>query len=154
MGNQGRMGSSRVITRKRIILNEYPDQMPEFYVSVAVDEEPLIWMFPVPDPFVKQFVHIGWLDRFKSLFRREFKVEVSVTGNSTAVLNTKLISKVSRDSFHKVWQAGFKGVGEQFESDSIPTNVEGETVEFPLYGKLHQPSARSDGGDSSPLSGN
>ena len=83
------------------------DQYPEFYVSVAVDGEPIVWMYPIPDPFVKQFVNISWLDRFKSLFRKEYKVEVSVSGNHAAVFNTKLAGKVSRNMFHQVWQAGW-----------------------------------------------
>jgi hypothetical protein len=86
---------------------EEVDQLPEFYVSVAVDEEPVVWMHPIVDPFVHQFVSISWWDRFKSIFKREFKVQVSVTGNTAAVFNTKLASKVSRNRFSEVWQKGW-----------------------------------------------
>lgn len=99
------------------------DQMPEFYVSVAVDDEPLVWMHPIADPFVKQFVSIGWLDRLKSLCRREFKVQVSVTGNNAAVLNTMVARRYSRLHFSRIWNKG-KGLdgGEQFGSGSDSRN--------------------------------
>lgn len=95
------------------------DQIPEFYVSVAVDEEPLVWMHPIEDPFVRQFVWISWLDRLKSLFRKEFKIEVSVSGNNAAVLNTMVARNYSRLQFSSIWNKG-KGLdgGEQFAAGS------------------------------------
>lgn len=54
---------------------------PRFHVTTRLGKRTLGFHHPIADPFVRQVVHIAWWDRLKSLLRRDFTVEVVVSGD-------------------------------------------------------------------------
>jgi hypothetical protein len=52
-----------------------------YHVTTFLDDRVVSWRTPVPDPFVRQTVHIHWRDLLRGLFKRGLKVEVQVFGD-------------------------------------------------------------------------
>jgi hypothetical protein len=56
-----------------------------FNVSAIVNGKPVCFLKPIPDPFVRQVVYIGWRDLLRGLLKRKLVVEVSVGGDHDIV---------------------------------------------------------------------
>lgn len=49
---------------------------PRYHVTYKLDGHVITWQQRLDDPFVRAALHISWLDRLKSLLRRDMEVEV------------------------------------------------------------------------------
>lgn len=56
-----------------------------YYVTTAVDGRPVAWQHRIPDPFVRQTVHLGWRDLLRGLLRRGLAVEVTIGADREAM---------------------------------------------------------------------
>ena len=51
---------------------------PRYHVTYKLDGRVISWQQRIDDPFVRAVLKVSWLDRLKSLLRRDMEVEVLV----------------------------------------------------------------------------
>lgn len=78
-----------------------------YHVTACINDKPVSFQHRIPDPFVRQTVHICWLDLLRGLLRRHLTVEVIVGGDLDVVndvleldSNTLLPNSTRRGEFN------------------------------------------------------
>lgn len=54
------------------------DTGPRYHVTYKLDGKVITWQERLDDPFVRAVLKVSWLDRLRSLLRRDMEVEVLV----------------------------------------------------------------------------
>lgn len=62
---------------------------PRFCVTSEIGDRTIAFRQPIPDPFVRQTIHVGFWDLLRGLFRRRLSVTV-VVGGDLDVMNDVL----------------------------------------------------------------
>jgi hypothetical protein len=80
---------------------------PRFHVTTRIDDRTIGFHQPIPDPFVRQTVRVGWPDLLRGLLLRRLTVEVIVDGDRDVVndvleldANTLIPNSTRRDEFN------------------------------------------------------
>jgi len=60
-----------------------------YHVTTSIDGRTDMFRWPVPDPFARTTVHVGWRDLLRGLLRRRLAVEVIVSAD-TELMNDVL----------------------------------------------------------------
>lgn len=58
---------------------------PRYHVTYKLNGEVITWRERLDDPFVRAVLKVSWLDRLKSLLRREMEVEVLVDADPEVI---------------------------------------------------------------------
>lgn len=58
---------------------------PRFHVTYRINDRTITFQEQIADPFVTATLRISWLDRLKSLIRKDFSVTVLVGGDPEVV---------------------------------------------------------------------
>lgn len=58
---------------------------PRYHVTYKLDGRVITWRERLDDPFVRAVLRVSWLDRLKSLLRREMEVEVLVDADPEVI---------------------------------------------------------------------
>lgn len=58
---------------------------PRYHVTYKLNGRVITWQERLDDPFVRAVLRVSWLDRFKSLLRRDMEVEVLVDADPEVI---------------------------------------------------------------------
>lgn len=81
---------------------------PRYHVTTTIGREVMCFQQPIPDPFARTTVHVGWPALLRGLLRRRLVVEVTIGGDREIVNdvleldeNTLIVGRTRQAAFRQ-----------------------------------------------------